>query len=221
MEIHSGLSSLAQNIMDCNNEINECQRSQIIPAIAEPAGTTRSKEQTFEQWLKKAIVQLLCRWVCFFIRTDFREMKHCITCSPVDPLLWMGAVRMRAQTADKSTHNKSIIKTFWLQTTALTLKKSFIHNIAFSCEKVVLSESGENYTVFIFKQKTVQNRSKHMSVNYDVRGQCYYERKRYYGLWTLIGALELCGLLVDYCDVFIRCSDSHSDGTHSLQRVTY
>ncbi len=22
---------------------------------------------------------------------------------------------------------------------------------------------------------------------------------------------------VDYCDVFIRCLDSHSDGTHSLQ----
>uniref|UniRef100_A0A8C2JUW6 Leptin receptor overlapping transcript-like 1 n=1 Tax=Cyprinus carpio TaxID=7962 RepID=A0A8C2JUW6_CYPCA len=29
--------------------------------------------------------------------------------------------------------------------------------------------------------------------------------------------LECCGLLVDYCDVFISCLDSHSDGTHSLQ----
>ncbi len=28
-----------------------------------------------------------------------------------------------------------------------------------------------------------------------------------------------CGLLVDYCDVFISCLDSHSDGTHSLQRI--
>ncbi len=27
-----------------------------------------------------------------------------------------------------------------------------------------------------------------------------------------------CGLL-DYCDVFIRFLDSHSDGTHSLQRI--
>ncbi len=25
--------------------------------------------------------------------------------------------------------------------------------------------------------------------------------------------------LVDYCDVFISCFDSHSDGTHSLQRI--
>ncbi len=30
---------------------------------------------------------------------------------------------------------------------------------------------------------------------------------------------ECCGLLVDYCDVFISCLDSHSDGTHSLQRI--
>ncbi len=30
--------------------------------------------------------------------------------------------------------------------------------------------------------------------------------------------MDSCGLLVDYCDVFISCLDSHSDGTHSLQR---
>ncbi len=34
---------------------------------------------------------------------------------------------------------------------------------------------------------------------------------------TLINGLEWCGSLVDYCDVFINCLDSHSDGTHSLQ----
>ncbi len=26
---------------------------------------------------------------------------------------------------------------------------------------------------------------------------------------------------VDYCDVFISCLDSHSDGTHSLQRIRW
>ncbi len=36
---------------------------------------------------------------------------------------------------------------------------------------------------------------------------------------TSIDGLEWCGLLVDYCDVFISCLDSHSDGTHSLQRI--
>ncbi len=36
---------------------------------------------------------------------------------------------------------------------------------------------------------------------------------------VLLCRLEWCGLLVDYCDVFISCLDSHSDGTHSLQRI--
>ncbi len=39
------------------------------------------------------------------------------------------------------------------------------------------------------------------------------------GLKLVKNGLEWCGLLVDYCDVFISCLDSHSDGTHSLQRI--
>ncbi len=35
----------------------------------------------------------------------------------------------------------------------------------------------------------------------------------------LTDELEWCELHVDYCDVFISCLDSHSDGTHSLQRI--
>ncbi len=35
----------------------------------------------------------------------------------------------------------------------------------------------------------------------------------------LTDGLELCGLLVDNCDVFISCLVSHSDGTHLLQRI--
>ncbi len=35
----------------------------------------------------------------------------------------------------------------------------------------------------------------------------------------LIDGLESFGLLMDYCDVFIRSLDSHSDGTHSLQII--
>ncbi len=38
-------------------------------------------------------------------------------------------------------------------------------------------------------------------------------------LQMLTDGLEWCGLLVDYCDVFNSCLDSHSDGTHSLQRI--
>ncbi len=39
-------------------------------------------------------------------------------------------------------------------------------------------------------------------------------------LKMLTDGLECCGLLVDYCDVFISCLDSHSDGTHSLPSVS-
>ncbi len=37
--------------------------------------------------------------------------------------------------------------------------------------------------------------------------------------FTSHDGLESCGLHVDYCDVFISCLDSHSDGTHSLLRI--
>ncbi len=76
----------------------------------------------------------------------------------------------------------------------------------------------------------------------------FYWRKRYYGLWTRTLAISkglklktswwicfswtrsfwLYNTLidwlmdwsgVDYCDIFISCLDSHSDGTHSLQRI--
>ncbi len=36
---------------------------------------------------------------------------------------------------------------------------------------------------------------------------------------SLNDGLESCGLLMPYCDVFINCLDSHSDGTHSLKRI--
>ncbi len=38
-------------------------------------------------------------------------------------------------------------------------------------------------------------------------------------LYKTLIRLESCGLLVDYCDVFFSCLDSHSDGTHSLHRI--
>ncbi len=30
------------------------------------------------------------------------QIQHCVTCSAMDPLQWMGAARMRVQTADKN-----------------------------------------------------------------------------------------------------------------------
>ncbi len=57
--------------------------------------------------------------------------------------------------------NKSIIKTF------LTLNESSIHNIAFSSEKVILSESGEKYAHIKHSLlvKTVQS-SSNMSLDF-------------------------------------------------------
>ncbi len=83
-----------------------------------------------------------------------------------------------------------------------------------------------------------------MLVKFNVRGQQgkdFHWRKHYYELQahilamsdglkfkcllqmrsfschkSLIDGLELWGLLVDYCDVFISCLDSYSDSTHSL-----
>ncbi len=43
----------------------------------------------------------ICRWV-FLHQSRFGEIKHYITWSPMYPLQWMGAVRMRVQTADKN-----------------------------------------------------------------------------------------------------------------------
>ncbi len=38
---------------------------------------------------------------------------------------------------------------------------------------------------------------------------------------TLINGPESWGLLVDYCDVFISSLNSHSDGTHSHNRINW
>ncbi len=38
-------------------------------------------------------------------------------------------------------------------------------------------------------------------------------------MFLIIDGLEFCQLLVDCCDVFISCVDSHSNGTHSLRRI--
>ncbi len=47
----------------------------------------------------------------------------------------------------------------------------------------------------------------------------FFKKSRFLLHDMLTDGLEWCGLLVDYCDVFISCLDSHSDGTHSLQNI--
>ncbi len=50
----------------------------------------------------------------FVNQNRFGEIQHYITCSPVDPLQWMGAVRMRVQAADRNiTIIQSIYSSFF------------------------------------------------------------------------------------------------------------
>ncbi len=49
--------------------------------------------------------------------------------------------------------------------------------------------------------------------------KCFLQTRSFCLLKTLTDGLEWCGLLVDYCYVFISCLDSHSDGTHSPHRI--
>ncbi len=44
---------------------------------------------------------------------EFGEIWHFVTCSPMDPLQWMGAVRMRIQTADKKTSDFFLGVNWW------------------------------------------------------------------------------------------------------------
>ncbi len=78
----------------------------------------------------------------FFHWNRFGGIQHWSSCSAMDPLQWMGAVRMRVQTADKNItiiHTTPVHHCFWLKF------ESSVHNIAYSSEKVISSESGEKY----------------------------------------------------------------------------
>ncbi len=100
----------------------------------------------------------------------------------------MGAIKIRVQTADKNNsiihttpvhqlmpceekscvfvQNKSIIKAFL---TSNPCPLSSVHNIVFSDEKVISSESGEKYAqITIYKKNTILNK---WVGDFDVRGQ--------------------------------------------------
>ncbi len=60
-------------------------------------------------------------------------------------------------------------------------------------------------------------------MDYNLKLKCLYDgfvSYKHFSLHKMLNdGLDLCELLEDYCDVFISCLDSHSDGTHSLQRI--
>ncbi len=108
-----------------------------------------------------------------------------------------------------------------------------IHNIAFSSEKVISSESGEKYAQIkqCSQAKIVQNSSKqicwdrlwttklarsdNLKVKHLYDGFSSYKHAAFHFTQHQLMAWSR----VDYYDVFISCLHSHSDGTHSLQRI--
>ncbi len=120
--------------------------------------------------------------------------------------------------------------------------KSSFHNVAVIEVSCLNRESKMHRSSTIYTQKQICGWILTWQTSGD---RLYHWRKCYYGLWTgilarsnglklkcpndrfvltntqlllhkmLTDGLEWCGLLVDYCDVFISCLDSHSDGTHS------
>ncbi len=60
--------------------------------------SSNSSSQTLKDTLR--LSKITQKRVCLFCLNTFGEIQHCITCSAMDLLQWMGAVRMRAQIAD-------------------------------------------------------------------------------------------------------------------------
>ncbi len=57
------------------------------------------------EYILESNLFIMCVMKCWkkrIVHINLKIWKHYITCSPVDALQWMGAVRMRVQTADKN-----------------------------------------------------------------------------------------------------------------------
>ncbi len=126
----------------------------------------------------------------------------------MDPLWWMGAVRMRVH---RIVHPKTLI--IQTNTNRVTL------NTIRALPSFVMSVNGAQ--VFEAQKSTSIH---HKSNPYDSSGllNAFWSKAMSFCKKISIDLIDRpksCGLLVHYCDVFIRCLNSHSDGTHSLQRT--
>ncbi len=131
----------------------------------------------------------------------------------------MGAARMRVQTADKKHHNNPhhsspSVNVLWSNKMHVYKSPLFI---------ILLSPVKKQS--YLYEERYMHRSNTIYQQNEDNRDGRFHWRKCWYGLWTRILAafhFTRCQLMnwsgVDYCDVFISCLDSHSNGTHSLQR---
>ncbi len=123
----------------------------------------------------------------FLYQNRFGGKKcYSMICSPMDPLQWMGAVRMRVQTADKNiTINHKINPHD--SSPSINLFKKLI-NPSLRCFKllsiILLSPVKKSCLNPERNMHSLQENSL-ISVVFDVRGQQGMDsRKRCYGLWT-------------------------------------
>ncbi len=129
----------------------------------------------------------------FLHQNRFGKMYHYITCSPVDPLQWMGAVRMRVETTAHLHNNPQIhiiavhrylvkqrAECLWEINSSRPFQFQLTLSEQFECKNILIDLFLTNMHLFFVQD--------------DNDGQESYE------------------LLVDYCDVFIRYLDSNPDG---------
>ncbi len=96
---------------------------------------------------------------------------------------------------------------------------TYLFKTVFTCKWCLLCAYFSSYsveTVFFTGEINMDRGSKlkHLMINL-----LHYKTYSFLLHKTLLNGLDLCELLVGYCGVFITCLDSHSDGTHSLQRI--
>ncbi len=153
------------------------------------------------------------------------------------------AIRMRVQTADKNItmiHTTQVCKKHRNPLRHFNWKKiSIIQFIIHNSEKVcpLLSSHIKILTYLLLQLFSLLNSFSVLTLTYSLLIQtslftgkgmgevkndpmmdlfliCYYNMRDFasqdINWWSC-----LCGLLVDYCDVFISCLNSYSDGTHS------
>ncbi len=100
------------------------------------------------------------------------DLEKCIISLPVGPLQWMGAVRMRVQTADKNINSPQVTTSLQYISWHLNqLKyKSSIHNTVSSVEKSfwLNQERNMHRSSTVYKPKQFKT---NMSVDFDVRGK--------------------------------------------------
>ncbi len=121
---------------------------------------------------------------------------------PIDPLQWMGAVRMRVQTADKNItiiHSQSV-NVLWSEKLGRECRKSWERT--FSLEDVLLRTEDSN---FRWKQQFEAKNALMMDL---VLTKHFTSQD--VSWWTGVVWIII---------MFLSAVWTHSDGTHSLQRI--